>query len=255
MNSADAHHEGLGAMRPFGTPEETERSSDLGLAQICMQGRQPSMEEEMSATSGAPEQDACPSAGSPALLPGTRWRRLFPGEARQFSLLRRWLESILPDCPSRDDVACVATELGTNAVRHTASGQGGRFVLEITWQESAVRVAVADGGAAGTPRVIDDPAGEQGRGLLLVESLSIRFGVCGDHRGRLVWADVPWAVADDADPAASRDRTAGEPFVLATAGLVTGHDTDDPDVMAAVASLREQLAGHPAACHHTGLLS
>jgi hypothetical protein len=35
-------------------------------------------------------------------------------------MLRRWLESVLPDRPARDDVACVATELGSNAIRHTA---------------------------------------------------------------------------------------------------------------------------------------
>src|SRR6266498_189623 len=36
------------------------------------------------------------------------------------------------------------------------------------------------------------PRGEHGRGLLIVRSLSCRLGVCGDERGRLVWAEVPW---------------------------------------------------------------
>jgi hypothetical protein len=162
------------------------------------------MEEEMNAASGTPEQGARPSGGSSALVPGTRWRRVFPGEERRLSLLRRWLESLLPDCPARDDVACVATELGTNAVRHTAS-HGGWFALEITWCESAVRVAVADGGAPGAPRVIDDPAAEQGRGLLVVEGLSVRSGVLGDHRGRIVWADIPWGDAGAATPGSSQD--------------------------------------------------
>lgn len=106
--------------------------------------------------------------------------------------LRRWLESVLPDCPERYDVACVATELGTNAVRHTTSGQGGVFVVEISCYSRVVRVAVTDGGAPGEPRMIDDPAGEHGRGLQVVRGLSVRTGVCGDKQGRLVWADVPW---------------------------------------------------------------
>jgi serine/threonine-protein kinase RsbW len=93
-------------------------------------------------------------------------------------------------------VACVATELATNAVVHTASGRGGWFAVEITWHRAVVRVAVADCGAPGGPRMIDDPAGEHGRGLLVVRSLSVRTGVCGDHRGRLVWADVPWGDSD-----------------------------------------------------------
>lgn len=42
-----------------------------------------------------------------------------------------------------------------------------------------------------------DPASptlrEHGRGLRLVGALATRAGVVGDHRGRLVWADVRWA--------------------------------------------------------------
>jgi anti-sigma regulatory factor (Ser/Thr protein kinase) len=159
----------------------------------------------MTATSGVPEQGVPPSGGPPAPLPGTRWRRAFPGEVDQLSLVRRWLESLLPDCPARDDVACVATELGTNAVCHTASGQGGQFVLEVTWQGSAVRVAVEDSGAVGTPQVMDDPAGEQGRGLLVVQGLSERFGVSGDHRGRTVWAEISWGDAGAANPASPQE--------------------------------------------------
>jgi hypothetical protein len=53
-------------------------------------------------------------------------------------------------------------------------------------------VAVADCGGAAEPRVIDDPAGERGRGLLLVRGLSVRTGFTGDPRGRLVWAHIAW---------------------------------------------------------------
>jgi anti-sigma regulatory factor (Ser/Thr protein kinase) len=157
------------------------------------------------------------AGGAPAVGPGLsgaleasgpelRWRRVFPGEERQLGALRRWLELLLPECPERGDVACVATELGTNALRHTASGRGGWFAVEITRHRQAVRVAVADGGAPGAPQVLDDPQGEHGRGLLVVRGLSVRTGVCGDHRGRLVWADVPWGDAGVADSAAPQDH-------------------------------------------------
>jgi hypothetical protein len=89
-------------------------------------------------------------------------------------------------------VVSVATELASNAITHTATGRGGSFAVEITWSQHVVRVAVADGGATAGPRVVDDPAGEHGRGLILVRGLSARTGVAGDHRGRLVWADVTW---------------------------------------------------------------
>jgi serine/threonine-protein kinase RsbW len=155
----------------------------------------------MPATSGPPEQ-ASGTPGTPSgLTPGSRWRRDFPGEESQLSVLRRWLASLLPPCPARDDVVSVANELGSNAIVHTLSGRGGRFAVEVGWYGPLVRVAVTDGGAPAGPRIIDDPADEHGRGLLVVRELSARTGECGDERGRLVWADVPWGDAGAAEPA------------------------------------------------------
>lgn len=127
----------------------------------------------------------------PRWSPNLRWRRVFPGEEHQPRVLRRWLASLLPECPARDDVTCVASELGANAIRHTASGRGGWFAAEITWYGTMVRVAVADAGAPSGPCLVDDPGSENGRGLIVVRGLSVGSGVCGDHRGRLVWADIP----------------------------------------------------------------
>jgi hypothetical protein len=142
-------------------------------------------------------------ASTPAMV--LRWRQVFRGEERQLGLMRRWLASLLPECEARDDVISVATELGSNAIGHTASGRGGWFAVELTWHQSMVQVAVADCGGPGEPRVIDDPDGEQGRGLLLVRALSARTGFVGDHRGRLVWAQIAWQDPDGAAPASSRD--------------------------------------------------
>ena len=144
---------------------------------------------------------AAPAAATAKVL---RWRQVFKGDERQLRELRRWLASLLPECPARGDVISVATELGSNALRHTASGRGGWFAVEITWHQSVVRVAVADGGGPAEPHVIDDPDAEHGRGLLLVRGLSARTGVTGDHRGRLVWAEVAWD-APDAATGASPD--------------------------------------------------
>jgi anti-sigma regulatory factor (Ser/Thr protein kinase) len=120
-----------------------------------------------------------------------RWR-VFPGEASQLRLVRRWLASFLPEGPARDDVFSVATELASNAVRHTGSGQGGTFAVEVSWHHDEIRVAVTDSGAPQGPVLIGDIDGESGRGLLLVSALAIRAGVDGDRRGRRVWADLAW---------------------------------------------------------------
>ncbi len=141
----------------------------------------------------APSQEANRATSSSPLAEVWRWRRVFPGHQRELSELRRWLSSLLPKCPARDDVFSVATELGSNGLEHTASGKpGGWFAVEITWHPKDVLVAVADCGGSAEPRVIDDLDGERGRGLLLVQGLSVRTGWTGDGRGRLVWARIAW---------------------------------------------------------------
>jgi anti-sigma regulatory factor (Ser/Thr protein kinase) len=149
-----------------------------------------------------------PEPGS-LLTPDLRWRRVFPGHERELSALRRWLSALLPECPARDDVLIVANELSTNAIRHTASGRGSWFAVEVTRYQSVVQVAVADCGGAAEPHVIEDREGEHGRGLLLVRDLSVRTGVVGDQRGRLVWAQCAWADQGPAAPAPSQDPYQG----------------------------------------------
>jgi serine/threonine-protein kinase RsbW len=210
----------------------------------------------MPATGGAPDQ-ARGVAGTPReLVPGIRWRRVFPGEERQLGVIRRWLKSLLPESPSRDDLATVVTELGANAIRHTASGRSGWLIVEVTWHGSVVRVAVADGGGPTEPRVIEEPAADHGRGLMLVRGLSARMGVCGDHRGRLVWADVLWvgaasvvtATRDDPYEAAIREGEASLARRFAHVPVWFGRSTLEwwalagPDDLVTASSARE-LAG------------
>src|SRR5690348_17204103 len=68
-----------------------------------------------------------PAVPLPVPVDARRWRQMFSGEERQLGLMRRWLAACLPECPARDDVVSVATELGSNAILHTASGRGGWF--------------------------------------------------------------------------------------------------------------------------------
>ncbi len=138
---------------------------------------------------------------------GTQWRRVFPGEGCELGVLRRWLAPLLPPGQARDDLVLVATELASNAICHTASGRGGWFAVEVTLCRSLVRIGVTDNGGAGQPRVIEDPAAERGRGLLLVRALALRTGSCRAGTGRLVWADI----RRDADgPAAARSGAGAE---------------------------------------------
>ena len=162
-----------------------------------------------------------------------RWRRVFRGEVPELRQVRRWLAWLLPEHPCRDDVITVATELSTNALRHTAS-QGRWFAVEVTWHPPAVRVAVADCGGDSEPQVIDDPAAEHGRGLLLVRGLSLRTGVVGDHRGRLIWADIAWSDPDSAP-------------------TTPAHDPYEATIRDGQAALARRFAGIPAWFGHSTL--
>ncbi|HEY0717329.1 MAG TPA: ATP-binding protein, partial [Streptosporangiaceae bacterium] len=115
-----------------------------------------------------------------------RWQRLFRGQEGELRQVREWLTGLLPDGPARDDLISVAAELATNAIQHTASGNGGWFSVEVAFLPPVVRVAVTDEGASSAPRLTEDPFSEHGRGLLIVNALSAASGVCGTARGRTV---------------------------------------------------------------------
>ena len=119
-----------------------------------------------------------------------RWQRLFRGQEGELRHLRRWLAGLLPDSSARDDLISVAVELGTNAIQHTASGNGGWFTVEVACLGSVIRVAVTDEGAPGGPCVNEDPLSDDGRGLVIVRALSVTSGVCGNTSGRTVWAEI-----------------------------------------------------------------
>jgi anti-sigma regulatory factor (Ser/Thr protein kinase) len=180
-------------------------------------------EEQMPAMSPGPGQ-AAGAPGAEAWPPGSQLacRRRFPGDARQIREVRRWVAALLPRCAARDDVLLVAAELGANAVQHTASGRGGWFTVEITQGGRAVRVAVTDSGAPQGPQLTADPLAETGRGLLVVRSLASHSGASGDHRGRRVWAVIPWIPgtpatapgdAASADPGSRPQPAARQPAV------------------------------------------
>src|SRR5258708_37013892 len=104
----------------------------------------------------------------PALFPSgpERQWRIFRGRAPELARLRRWLVRLLPDTPARDDVVTIAVELATNAIQHTASGQGGAFTVEVRWlaEPPASRAAGADAGEAGRPNGPRRPPGLGARG-------------------------------------------------------------------------------------------
>ena len=126
------------------------------------------------------------------------WTRHFRGGADQVLQVRHWLEDLLPDCAARADVVLLASELCTNAIIHSRSGEaGGQFSVDVDWAPTLARVIIGDQGSAKTPVIPPRSGdaiqwGESGRGLLLVDDVADDWGTAGRPNRRWVWADVGW---------------------------------------------------------------
>jgi anti-sigma regulatory factor (Ser/Thr protein kinase) len=119
------------------------------------------------------------------------WGLSCPGSLEEVGRARRWARDILRDFPCADDAALVVTELGANALLHTASGDGvGAFHVSLAVCDHVVSVSVTDGGGAKTvPRA--EHAGDEdthGRGLALVTALAHHVETHGDHHGHTITA-------------------------------------------------------------------
>ncbi len=141
---------------------------------------------------------ASPHRGSHVM----RWLRIFAGSPAQVVEVRKFVSYLLAGCPARQDLVLCASELATNAIVHTASGEGGFFGVEVVrTRGGAARVLVTDAGAATVPAVkahsidhIDhiDELEPGGLGLAVVAARASRWGYCGSSPCRTVWAEVCW---------------------------------------------------------------
>lgn len=117
-----------------------------------------------------------------------------------------------------DDLVLIVSELVTNAIVHTSGDtvtchlRGGREIY----------VEVGSQGPAGS-RGDARSAGEGGRGLLVVESLSTTWGinVASPGAGWTAWATL-------AVPARTCDSASASPSVSASAGMTVAAHGEDP---------------------------
>jgi anti-sigma regulatory factor (Ser/Thr protein kinase) len=126
---------------------------------------------------------------------------------------RSALSSWDTDERATDDVLLVLSELVTNAVLHAGDAQSVGLVL----YDDRVRVEVADRSRAAPSPSGYGPDAHTGRGLALVRSMTIDWGVAHQAQGKVVWADVPLpdvatgppVPPPSAGPGADRGRTDG----------------------------------------------
>ncbi|MBB5626856.1 ATP-binding protein [Sphaerisporangium krabiense] len=117
------------------------------------------------------------------------WQQTFLGRVEQVRAVRRFVKTHLPD---HADADLIASELATNAVEHTHTGQpGGTFTATVKHHpDGTAYIEIADQGG---PIAFGARTStrEGGRGLHLVTALTTTWGVKGDAAGRIVWAELP----------------------------------------------------------------
>ena len=122
-------------------------------------------------------------------------RREFVGQADQVAAARRFVVSAIHAAgPARDVTRLLVSEAATNAILHSASGDGGTFAVQYLISDHLVRVEVHDGGGPSSPRRrVHDLDSMTGRGLDLFDALSDRWGVAGSPDGWTVWFELDLA--------------------------------------------------------------
>lgn len=116
-----------------------------------------------------------------------------PGTGQASALARELLRVFLASCDRLDlleDASLVLSELVANAVKH---GSGGRPIsVELDADaHGRLRIAVTD--PSDQLPVLSRPAAdaESGRGLLIVQTVSARWGVeRHEGRGKSVWSEL-----------------------------------------------------------------
>jgi anti-sigma regulatory factor (Ser/Thr protein kinase) len=122
----------------------------------------------------------------------------FSGHAEQVAAARRFVASAIQDGgPARDVSRLLVSEAATNAVLHSASGDGGTFSVGYLISDHLLRVEVHDGGGPSGPRRrVHDIESMTGRGLDLFDALSDRWGVDGTPDGWTVWFELDLAAQE-----------------------------------------------------------
>ncbi len=151
-------------------------------------------------SSSAPAGTLTQLAGQGARLVASPRRRVFPGHPDQVRQARRFVARALAGCPAAADAVLGVSELASNAVQHTRSGQGGRFQVLVWRGRASACVAVIDDGARRGPAPRAHSPGElagSGHGLRVVADLAASWGhqdlAPSGLPGRAVGFHLTWA--------------------------------------------------------------
>jgi anti-sigma regulatory factor (Ser/Thr protein kinase) len=98
-----------------------------------------------------------------------------------------------------DTATLLTSELVTNAIQHTKSGDGGEVTVVVIGMPDGVLVEVTDQGSPGAPVVKSDLYAADGHGLYLVQQLAGEWGYLRGPTGATVWFHLPAVSRDGSD--------------------------------------------------------
>jgi anti-sigma regulatory factor (Ser/Thr protein kinase) len=132
--------------------------------------------------------------------------RQFAADLASVAVARAWLAAelrdLVPGAPLDDAQLCLS-ELATNAVRHASSG----FEVAIEGCDDRVRITVSDAGDDRPVLQQADRRSPSGRGLLIVDAVSLDWGVTDlEPVGKAVWCELALAARAEADAAPRSSR-------------------------------------------------
>jgi anti-sigma regulatory factor (Ser/Thr protein kinase) len=139
----------------------------------------------------------------------------FDAASESVSRVRQFVGTRLSDFDADDaaDVVLMTSELATNAIRY--GGTDIEVTLMCEPSEGLIRVEVRDEGCGEVVRNVPGAYDDRGRGLLIVDQLADRWGMCEavDGLGKTVWFVMivdPQTSRNGDDPSAAlqeaRDR-------------------------------------------------
>ncbi|REE98218.1 ATP-binding protein [Thermomonospora umbrina] len=104
--------------------------------------------------------------------------RTVPADATSVREGRRWLQALLAAEPPAvrevtDDAVLLLSETLTNAICY---GAGPTVTLHAALDPTALHIEVTQARGPGLPHYTDDPAGEHGRGLPILDQIAAAWG-------------------------------------------------------------------------------
>jgi anti-sigma regulatory factor (Ser/Thr protein kinase) len=112
-----------------------------------------------------------------------------PADAAAVSWARGWAPQLCQQWNAGDvcdDAALLLSELVSNSILHA----GTELLVELSNADNTILIAVTDGSTRPARLRPSAPLAEAGRGLMLVDALSTRWGVTAWPTGKRVWAEL-----------------------------------------------------------------